>query len=101
MNELIEKLRILQNKNSLSLYKREVCRDAADAIERLQAKVPRWIPVTERQPPDSGDVIIYTVSDVVGVGCYLLNRWVQWYSGGGIGVSVTHWMPLPKAPDLT
>ena len=35
MDELIEKLRILQSKNSLSLYKREVCRDAADAIERL------------------------------------------------------------------
>lgn len=82
--------------------------DAADAIERLEAEVPRWIPVTERMPPDSGDVLIYSASHLVGVGCYLPNRfvgqkghWVQWYSGGGIGVSVTHWMPLPKAPDLT
>ena len=41
MNELIEKLRILQNKNSLSLYKREVCRDAADAIEKLLAEIDR------------------------------------------------------------
>ncbi len=41
MNELIEKLRILQNKNSLSLYKRQVCRDAADAIERLTDEVDR------------------------------------------------------------
>lgn len=41
MDELIEKLRILQNKNSLSLYKREVCRDAADAIERLMDEVDR------------------------------------------------------------
>ena len=41
MDELIEKLRILQSKNSLSLYKREVCRDAADAIERLTDEVDR------------------------------------------------------------
>lgn len=33
--KLVEALRILQDKNSLSYYKRQVCKDAADAIERL------------------------------------------------------------------
>lgn len=34
--KLAEALRILQDKNSLSYYKRQVCKDAADAIEELQ-----------------------------------------------------------------
>lgn len=33
--ELVKALRILQDKNSLSYYKRQVCKDAADAIEKL------------------------------------------------------------------
>ena len=33
--KLVEALRILQDKNSLSYYKRQVCKDAADAIEKL------------------------------------------------------------------
>lgn len=36
--KLVEALRILQDKNSLSYYKRQVCKDAADAIEELQQK---------------------------------------------------------------
>ena len=33
--KLVDALRILQDKNSLSYYKRQVCKDAADAIEKL------------------------------------------------------------------
>ena len=33
--KLVNALRILQDKNSLSYYKRQVCKDAADAIEKL------------------------------------------------------------------
>ena len=40
-DKLVEALRILQAKNSLSYYKRQVCKDAADAIEALQAEVER------------------------------------------------------------
>lgn len=46
--ELIEKLRILQNKNSLSLYKREVCRDAAAALEAADAYEEAWSKKCER-----------------------------------------------------
>lgn len=35
--KLVDALRILQDKNSLSYYKRQVCKDAADAIERITA----------------------------------------------------------------
>lgn len=40
-SELVEALRILQDKNSLSYYKRQVCKDAAAAIEELEAEVER------------------------------------------------------------
>lgn len=62
--------------------------------------VPSWIPVTERLPEDSRGVILCTRSRIVGVGFYDKNtrNWVQYYSGGGICVEVTHWMPLPEAP---
>ena len=44
--KLVEALRILQDKNSLSYYKRQVCNDASAAIEALQAQLPKrgeWI----------------------------------------------------------
>lgn len=40
--ELVKALRILQDKNSLSYYKRQVCKDAAAAIEALQAEMGQW-----------------------------------------------------------
>lgn len=48
--ELVKALRILQDKNSLSYYKRQVCKDAAAAIEALQAQLPElgeWIRVED------------------------------------------------------
>jgi hypothetical protein len=60
--------------------------------------VGKWIPVSERPPEDSGDVILCTRSRIVGVGFYdkMTRSWVQHYSGGGIRVDVTHWMPMPE-----
>ncbi len=56
-----------------------------------------WIPTSERLPDSSCDVIITTCSLVNGVGSYFgeNQRWVQWYSGGGIAVDVIAWQPLP------
>lgn len=45
--ELVKALRILQDKNSLSYYKRQVCKDAAAAIEELLPKRGKWIVHTE------------------------------------------------------
>lgn len=57
-----------------------------------------WIPTSERLPDSSCDVIITTCSLVNGVGSYFgeNQRWVQWYSGGGIAVDVIAWQPLPQ-----
>lgn len=61
---------------------------------------PQWIPCSERLPEDSRDVIIFTASGVIGIGSFIRTSWFQWYSGGGLPVDVTHWMPLPDAPEV-
>ena len=82
---------------------------AAEAIERLTAEntalreKQRWIPVTERMPE----------RDVQVLGWYKDNPFSQyrpevvaWNGNGWVFVyahryvtNVTHWMPLPKAPE--
>ena len=73
------------------------------AIEALDAvaEVPRWIPVTERLPENEDDVLTFSKYEFfpggdIDVACYYprAQRWE-------IDRNVTHWMPLPKAPDLT
>lgn len=53
-----------------------------------------WHRVEERLPDDSRDVIIFTASRIIGVGSFIRPNWYQWYSGGGLPVDVTHWMPI-------
>lgn len=49
--DLVKQLRGCAEVNSLSLYKRGLMRQAADAIEELaDTNVGKWIPVTERLP---------------------------------------------------
>lgn len=70
-------------------------RDAADLIEaqaaeieKLKAKVPRWIPVEERLPETAGSYIVCTKSgSVVKVNFYP--------ELGRVQRMFTHWMPLP------
>lgn len=57
-----------------------------------------WHRVEERLPDDSRDVLIFTASRITGVGSFIRPNWYQWYSGGGLPVDVTHWMPLPEPP---
>lgn len=56
--------------------------------------VSPWHRVEERLPDDSRDVIIFTASRITGVGSFIRPNWYQWYSGGGLPVDVTHWMPI-------
>ena len=57
-----------------------------------------WHRVEKRLPDDSRDVIIFTASGIMGVGSFIRPNWYQWYSGSGLPVDVTHWMPLPEQP---
>ena len=96
-----------------------VLSDAADAIERLQAQVPRWIPVTERLPElteqiesddycvnYSKDVLIWSPMNMVPlfeIARYTDDRgWTDpFFTRIKFQETVTHWMPLPEPPVLT
>lgn len=76
----------------------------AEEIEKLKARVPRWIPVEERLPESDEDVLLIvngkvdnvTLIDAYELGSFsksdgwILEMWPEWEDP-----KVTHWMPLP------
>lgn len=87
----------------------DALREAADLIERLTAerdalreKVPRWISVDDRHPKPGTRVL---ATDGVFVGEAYRTSADTWRRYDGIamrdciGSVVTHWMPLPEAPE--
>ena len=91
----------------------QIISDAADAIERLTAenaalreKVPQWISVEDRLPEvwkneEDGALVnymIYSPEFGVDIGNYhaKAERWLC----VGLPCTVTHWMPLPEAPEV-
>ena len=86
-----------------------LCGAVTDLIERLTAenaalreKVPQWISV-EEQRPDPGKRVLAT--DGIFVGEAYRTSADTWRRYDGIamrdclGSVITHWMPLPEAPD--
>lgn len=82
---------------------------AADLIERLTAentalleKVPQWISVDDRHPKPGTRVL---ATDGIFVGEAYRTSADTWRRYDGIamrdciGSIVTHWMPLPEAPE--
>lgn len=81
----------------------------AKEIEKLRGQLPRWIPVTERLPEYGVRVLatdMYEGDDYTGIrtreeypddadGCWY-DEMGRWYAID----DVTHWMPLPKAPEV-
>ncbi len=72
--------------------------DIMTRIAELEAKVPRWIPVTEKIPPDQEEVLLLTRSKNgvrnVDKGYWAIDHFI--HRGRS---EVTHWMPLPEAPE--
>lgn len=78
-------------------------------IEKLRGQVPRWIPVEERLPEYGVRVLatdMYEGDDYTGIrtreeypddtdGCWY-DELGRWYPID----DATHWMPLPKAPEV-
>ena len=120
--DLVLKLRAWENAGESNS---RVFGQAADAIEEedmafrhlerdykeLCAHLPKWIPVTERLPEDGELVLGYTPCDgYMFVGkCYTYKfrneteiRWeiiTAMRSTRTMRKKVTHWMPLPTAPE--
>lgn len=75
-------------------------------IAGLRAKLPRWIPVTERLPEvwkndataELVNYMIYSPDFGVDIGNYhaKAKKWVC----VGLPCVVTHWMPLPESPEV-
>ena len=118
--EIIRALRICSRRTDVQactecpLFDNEDCMGdmmagAADLIERLTAenaalreKVPRWISVDDRHPKPGTRVL---ATDGVFVGEAYRTSADTWRRYDGIamrdciGSVVTHWMPLPGAPE--
>lgn len=67
---------------------------------RICAELAGWIPVSERMPDDSSDVLCTAEFDGPGdwrkkVGYWHEGKWVVY----GASWTPTHWMPLPAAPQ--
>lgn len=84
----------------------QMCQEAADALEQLQAENDRlkeevqqmrWIPVEERLPKPQENPVI--ACDYTGVCSAWYSPTMGWqYRTGLSGVDITHWMPLPQPP---
>ena len=87
-------------------------RDAADAIERLTAenaalreKVPQWVSVEDRLPEawknEEDDTLInYMIySPYFGVDIGNYHKEAGTWLCMALPCTVTHWMPLPGAPE--
>lgn len=89
----------------------QMCQEAADALEQLQAENDRlkeevqqmrWIPVEERKPkPSDNPILIYKSWD--GRANFIGTAWYSsfhgWIPTNGTKIyGVTHWMPLPPPP---
>lgn len=87
----------------------DVIEAQAKEIEKLRGQLPRWIPVEERLPEYGVRVLatdMYEGDDYTGIrtreeytddtdGCWIGEHgW--WYAID----DATHWMPLPKAPEV-
>lgn len=82
----------------------------SNAAAAPAAKVPKWVPISERFPPDDAPVLLWHVN-----GRYEIDSWQELYEdptgmGGpqqaiGYGWNgfdyedITHWMTLPEAPE--
>ena len=62
------------------------------------AEVVKWIPVSERMPERFQPVIICRNGGKVETGWRDVNDW--WRVYGTRVKTVTHWMPLPEAPEV-
>ena len=57
-----------------------------------------WQPI-ETAPKDGTRVLVYDKADDEILVCYWYDKWELVYGGYVPDESVTHWMPLPEAPN--
>lgn len=99
---------ILQRDNCICNCKHN-CQPVQDIINALNANgifVQRWIPVTERIPDTTDDVLMICKNGAMFTGfCQMWGEEPRWKINTALGSykslnkgRVTHWMPLPERP---
>ena len=116
--ELVKNLKNAADTNSLSLYKRGLMKQAADAIEDLSktldeeveintalgCNMPVWIPVTERLPEIDQEVLVCSHGHMyifVLLEKIIDKRGICWEDAYGYYQTIEDedfWMPLPEPP---
>lgn len=92
-----------------SAYECSIIDAQAKEIEKLRAKLPRWIPVAERLPENGVRVLAFNMrakNKYIGI-------WTRekdpgdgndcWFDSAGWWYAfdeITHWMPLPEPPEV-
>ncbi|HHT0060551.1 TPA: DUF551 domain-containing protein [Raoultella planticola] len=104
--------RLLDSDGSRGCYSAIQCGDAHDEIERLLAAAPhdtpalnsvqsivtvpgKWIPVSERVPENDGAYLCWDKRYVTTY-AFIFGAW---QANQFIAKNITHWMPLPAAPQ--
>lgn len=91
-------LAILQAADAIEERCQQVDKFAEEAA-RLYAKLPSWIPVSERLPEAGERVLCYGRANIYEVMKMRTNGdWVYDVHHVYMHSFVTHWMPLPKPP---
>lgn len=81
----------------------ELIEKKADYLLSNGVTLQRWIPVTERLPPENTRVLLFVpnVAEGGNVRIGVLEPIKLWFTDGRdrlLYAQVTHWMPLPEAP---
>lgn len=58
-----------------------------------------WIPVTERLPEENGWYLVVMLGNVRFLEFRLCASWAWWDIDDCGYCNITHWMPLPHAPE--
>jgi len=85
--ELAEKIVDLFAENR---YDSPLITQIRDMLPELEALLPKWIPVTERLPPERGIYIATVTGSNVSKSVFF-----DGYTWHGFEKCVTHWQPLP------
>lgn len=99
---------IAENMNVLDVWKEEQhLVELRDEIKQLERKLKvikssskrSWISVKDRLPELYMDVLVFAKGGIIDVDC--LEHIMSWGEEGfcKYGYNVTHWMPLPEAPE--
>lgn len=78
-----------------------------DNAQTVESKQDEWIPVSERLPDEYGNYLVFTSDNDIDIGTInprIENSWSLCDANGFYwarqkGIEITHWKPLPKAPE--